>query len=436
MRATHIPDLPAIHAEELSFLLGQRQARMHDPLTVVREITELEQRITAHAEAIWLHPAAALGALAPRLTSDDADDMFAATWTLWNSDNPQAQKMVLDHLSATSVGNRAPMIQALCLSNSKTPLPVLDGDESDFGHIFQCAEFAACKKAMQHTRIGAYLKHADAPVRFEAWRLACYNFEPISIEQCLAGAIDNDPQVAEAAMNAVAWKGQSWLLEHCRRAANNPGPAKLAELRMLAILGIPEDKPLIAALVENKTLGSARFSIMASYGQTNFASNYIKGMADTDVATAIASGDTFTRITGCTVKISQRKQIPFSNSEEKNTEETNFEEFNVPSPEDAARQWDEIKDRFTPGRRYSGGVDITETPADWGEVDMQSRWEHHLRNAFYGRPHLTPVELEQFPLRLNPDPATAAPADENDPRQPPRPRSYLLKQWPRNRTAE
>jgi hypothetical protein len=270
------------------------------------------------------------------------------------------------------------------------------------------------------------LKHDDSEVRLKAWQLASLNPARITFEQGMAGVFDNDPRVSEVAMNVVAWCGHT-LLEHCRRAVAKYEPSSLAELRMLAVLGTLEDRLLIAAASENKILGATRYSIQATCGYPDAITGYIKGMADTDAVTAIAAGEAFTRVTGCALK----KSVFWLKKQKEEAVDVNTQEEQVmPSSEDAARQWNDIKGRFVADRRYSGGIDITEKPTDWSEVDMQSRWEYHMRNAYYGKPHLTPVELELFPLCLESISLFADSSNPQNSQQSSQPETYLV-QFPR-----
>ena len=55
--ATFIPDILEEHVEELAFLWEQRQAAVRDPRYTMRELTQLEQRITGPALAllaVWI----------------------------------------------------------------------------------------------------------------------------------------------------------------------------------------------------------------------------------------------------------------------------------------------------------------------------------------------------------------------------------------------
>jgi uncharacterized protein (TIGR02270 family) len=440
-----IQDLLEEHIEEIDFLWRRRFQSLHDSVISVRDALHLEVRLLPHIDALFKMRETAIPALVDALDSLQFFDPFAATYCLLRLNHEGIIKRITDDLSQNEDDEIvAAHIKALCHAASAATVRTLAATpalpESVALQLTEAMVFTGATTKEIHQRIKNHLRHKDTVLRRHAWRIARLAPWSIAPEEGLAGVLDEDKDVRRFALETIAWSAQPQLPDHCRRAATKPTADNFLEIQMLATLATaatPEDDAILLALVNNQILGEERFALARTLGRPETIEVLFKGMESSNPREAQAAGHTFARITGCTLRIDRRVPLPPADGHEPDEIEKEFlDEAEIPDIEDAARQWEEIKDRFTPGHRYSGGIDITETPADWSEVDMQSRWEHHLRNAFYGRPHLTPVELEQFPLRLNPDPATAAPVGGNDPRQPPRPRSYLLKQWPRNRTAE
>jgi hypothetical protein len=234
----------------------------------------------------------------------------------------------------------------------------------------------------------------------------------------LSAILDDNIDVRRLALETHAWNAHPELLNHCRRAAAKPTPDNLPEIQMLAALATPaalEDGASILALVRNETLNAERFALAGTLGRIEAMETLFEGMESPKPLEAQAAGRAFARITGCPLLTYHRATLPPADGHKPDENKKEFlKEAAIPDVEEAKSRWQGIKANFANRRRYSGGVDITETPADWSQVDMQSRWEYHLRNAYYGKPHLPPVELERYPLRLDPDPATAKPVVEPD----------------------
>src|SRR5437667_460911 len=91
-------------------------------------------------------------------------------------------------------------------------------------------------------------------------------YAPLDAKTYAAAMRDDDPVVRRAALYAGAWCGQPGVLAVCRKLAAQPTPDNLDPLELLAILGGPEDAPLVAALGQTAALGPARFTLVGTYG--------------------------------------------------------------------------------------------------------------------------------------------------------------------------
>src|SRR5256885_16615339 len=94
--ATYIPDILEEHVEELAFLWGQRQSAMRDPSYTIRELTHLEERITAHLQGVLAVGEVALPLLEDTLAAEDPHMVFAAAYALLHAKNETATARVRD----------------------------------------------------------------------------------------------------------------------------------------------------------------------------------------------------------------------------------------------------------------------------------------------------------------------------------------------------
>src|SRR2546426_7951091 len=75
-------DILEEHLEELAFLWSQRQAAVRDPAYTIRELTHLEERITAHLHGVLTIGEVALPLLEDTLSAEDPHIVFAAAYAL------------------------------------------------------------------------------------------------------------------------------------------------------------------------------------------------------------------------------------------------------------------------------------------------------------------------------------------------------------------
>src|SRR3989442_9981762 len=94
--ATFIPDILEEHIEELAFLWEQRQAAVRDPRYTIRELTHLEERITAHLQGVLAVGEVALPLLEDTLAAEDPHMVFAAAYALLHAKNETATARVRD----------------------------------------------------------------------------------------------------------------------------------------------------------------------------------------------------------------------------------------------------------------------------------------------------------------------------------------------------
>src|SRR5207249_9396456 len=100
--------------------------------------------------------------------------------------------------------------------------------------------------------------------------------------------------------------------DHCRTLVKAPKPAPEAPdaLRLLAILGGPEDLGAIRDPRWAEQLGATWFDVLGSSGQPGVIGDLVRGMENPNPRLAVAAGAAFTKITGCDVESKTRVPLP------------------------------------------------------------------------------------------------------------------------------
>jgi hypothetical protein len=201
------------------------------------------------------------------------------------------------------------------------------------------------------------------------------------------GLEDEDPEVRRQVLFTAAWARQSWLLEHCRKQADNPAPENWDAILMLAILGRPGELRRIEAVGRAAQLGPRRFRALGAYGHPASVEFLLEAMASADPATAAAAGAAFKKITGADVASDRRAQVlPEDGHQPDEFEKEFLDEVKMPDPRRARAHWDQVKERFSASTRVCRGIDLSEGAGaeSAAELDMESRWEACVRGRFYG----------------------------------------------------
>jgi len=390
--ATFIPDILEEHVEELAFLWEQRQAAVRDPRYTIRELIQLEERITAHLQGTLAVGEVALPLLEDSLAADDPNIVFAAAYALLHTKNETATARVRDSFGHA----QGPVLAALQDALAQAPL---NPGVAPFRELFHggpapvgaaAGTILAFHSVLEPTipQIERLLRHEDAVVRQSGWRLVGYIGVPLEAKTYAAAMRDDDPGVRRAALYAGAWCGQPGVLAVCRKLAAQPTPDNLDPFELLAILGAPEDARLVAALGQTAALGPARFTVVGTYGHPALMDLVLAALTDADPATAAAAGGAFTKITGQNIDSEKKAKLPPENGGEPDEFEAEFqEEVTLPDPEVAQRHWKLVKPVFQQVCRLRRGFDVggALTPEVFGALDMESRWEIRLRSRFPGK---------------------------------------------------
>jgi len=368
--ATHIPDILKEHIEELAFLWGQRQSAVRDPNYTIRELTQLEERITAHLQGVLAVGDIALPLLEDALGGDDPSMIFAAAYALLHAKNPTAVARVRDSFAHAE----GPVLAALRDALAQAPFSPGVAPYRELFHAgpapvgAAAATVLAFHSALEPTipQIHRLLQHEDPSVRITGWRLVSYLGVPLEAKTYAAAMRDEDPGVRRAALYAGAWSGQPGVLAVCRKLAAEPSLENLDALELFAILGTPDDARSIAALATNAALGPPRFRLLGTYGHPALMDLVL---------------------------------TPENGGEPDEFEAEFQEEVTLPDPDVAQRHWKLVKPVFQQACRLRRGFDVggALTPEVFGALDMESRWEILLRARFQGKWSGSPLRLEQFP---------------------------------------
>ena len=403
-KLTFIPDILEEHFEELAFLWGQRTRALRSPTYTMRELGMLEERIEAHTHGLLAVGDRLIPFVADALAGEEQYPAFAAAYALLRLHTGAAVQCVLDAL-ATAKGKQLDGLRAaLCHAP-------IDRIQSNLQAIFlsapapvaaAAAEALAFHGALSPTaeRLHAFLRDEAPGVRQSGWRLVSYLSVAVTPKSYAAAMRDDDAGVKNAAITAAAWTGVQAILTIGRQFAAKPSPDDLEALRVLAILGGPEDLHRFGSIGMMREMGPARFDLVASYGHPALVDLLLVEMAGADPKAAALAGGAFARITGQRVESDERATVPPEDGKELDEFEKEFqEEVTLPSYELAFNHWQRVKPQLANCGRLCKGLDVGQglTAESFATLDMESRWEICLRGRFQGLWPGSPLHLEIFP---------------------------------------
>jgi hypothetical protein len=246
------------------------------------------------------------------------------------------------------------------------------------------------------------LRGSDDPaVRRDAWAVAACAGDRAEPHAYADGVRDPDPAVREAALEAAGWAGEQGLLGVGRAFARDPAPEDLPVLRLFAALAGPAERPVFEALAGTRSLGPARFELLASYGDPALIPLVVEACGSDDPADAAGAARAFARLTGVGVEPDEVVvPPPEDGSGEPDPMEREFAEpVSVPDATRVREVWEALAPQLCPASRVACGTDATSAAAlgSLAEWDMRARWELFFRARWSGRWGGSPVELERFP---------------------------------------
>lgn len=404
------PDILAEHWAELEFLWSQRLSALESLDLDSVGLQRLDSRIDAHTDALALAGDRAGEILSEGLLGDGVHALAAGLVQLRRREEAAARE-VAEALPGLADEGLEGLAKALCLAPFEEVAPVLSrmawpSDPRAAAGI-ACA-LAAHGRKVDGRRLQALGRSSEPMARRLSFRAAgamggaAREIPGIGL-WLQAGAADGEEDVRRDALIAAAWARQDWLLEYCRSKAKQSRGRDAMASRMLAILGGPEDLPVLLSLGRERALGPARFDLLASFGHPACVELLIFAMEREPPSSAAAAAAAFARITGEVVETSRRvpaiAQGGDSLSEE---EQQEGDEVFVPDSARARSLWDGRRANFEKGSsRWIRGKDAESLlpPHLSSRIDLRTRWERSLRAHFDGDWEGCAAELERFPHR-------------------------------------
>jgi uncharacterized protein (TIGR02270 family) len=396
-RLTFLPDLLELHFEELQFLWARRRAALRSPTETPRDLAHLDERIEAHVQGMLVVGARMLPLVEPALADGERDAAFAAAYALLRLGDPSLAERVVAAIALATPAAREGLAEAL--RHASVPAAEHRLRQLAVGHDAAAAAVAlevlafhgGARGAAVGGTLDALLAHEDPALRAAGWRVAAYGCAPVDARHYAAALRDDTPGIRRAALEAGAWARVPEVLTFGRRCAERPAPEMLDVLRLLAVLGCPEDGRRIAAIACMPVLGPARFALVGALGSPALVHLLLASMADADPATAAAAGAAFTKLTGQDVSSARTARVGA-------VDDDLADEVALPDPERARAVWRRMGAELAHAGRICRGLDA-DRPIDGhtAAVDLESRWDLFLRARYQGAWDGGPAQLEVFP---------------------------------------
>ena len=244
-----IKDILEEHIETLQFLWEIRCTKLRSPEMSVGAFADLEERISAHTDALVLAGSDAIPLLTQALDKNEEFLSLVAGHCLLCLEDSQAANFVLEELTAASGSRLVELAEALSFG----PINSLASDLQNIVESYPLPVAAAAAQALAFhgntvavkKRMVDLLNSDQAEVRKSAWKIAAIpgclpdttpDQVSVSFKTYELGLQDLDPEVRNQALETAAWNRQPWLLDYCRNAAKNPLPECLAIIQILACL--------------------------------------------------------------------------------------------------------------------------------------------------------------------------------------------------------
>jgi uncharacterized protein (TIGR02270 family) len=398
-RARHIADLLQVHAEDLSFVWGQRREALTSRKHTLREFGELNERIEAHVQGLLVaEPAALVALMQPQLAAPDRDDAFAAACALLRLVEPESTHAVVVEFSRAAGPTLAGLRDAL----SFAPHTLFAGEMQSA--LDQAKPMTAVSAAVvlanhrsldsQSLRLALLLEDADPFVCEWAWRAATVADATAKqgapkrpYKHALAHAA---PAVRSAGWAAAAWAGQSRAMPLLRQLA---GEGDAVALHWLSVLGGDEDAPLLQKAALAMADPAARCALLARFGHPSALNALVRWMDPADVPLAAAAGEAFTRITGADIR-GQRTTLPVPADADEFTREMAPDAW-LPDANKAKALMERHGPTWATRHRWCNGVAVD------GDVDrerlktmdLEARWDISARAALVGLPVSAPAPI-------------------------------------------
>jgi uncharacterized protein (TIGR02270 family) len=403
-KAKFIEDIVEEHHEELAFLWRRRQAALRSPIYSVQAFAKLEERIEAHVQGLLVPGDDIFPRLKQGLIADDPDFVFSSAYALLRSETKAGAELVVEALSDAQPNQLNGIGLALCHGSIKLILPKLQGMFSAGAPLIAAvaAVSLGCHDQLDKNsaRLTELIGNENPAVRLTIWSLAArVGWFPDS-DAFNVAAKDKDPELCFQAWLAAASTRQRWLLDALRKQISLAAPESMSLAVLNAVLATPDDAPRVLDVARSSKFAPLCYPIIGALGSPAAMDKLLVDLKDPNRRRAIAAGAAFRKMTGCDIESSQRVQLPPEDGHEPDEFEQKFlEEVKQPDVEKARNHWSKVKPQVTGFTRVCGGFDMN-APLDdcvLNQLDMESRWESHLRSKFQGTWQGKLWDLEKFP---------------------------------------
>jgi uncharacterized protein (TIGR02270 family) len=398
-RARFIADLLQTHLDDLAFLASQRRQALASRQHTLKGFGEINDRIDAHLQGLRVAPAShLLPWLTEKLSSAERDEAFAAAHVLLRLDEAEAAQAVLIAFSRSKGATLAGLRDALSLA----PLARTGAEvQSALAHAKPEVAVAAAVVLANHraldvheARLASWLQDEDAELALWAWRAVhladVAAKSPPPMRPLKAGVTHASPAVRHAAWHAAAWIAPAQTLAALRQKAQGEDPVAW---HWLAVLGGPDDAPLIQHAVKATPQAQGQCALLARYGHPMGLNALLRWMDTGDVPLAVAAGEAFTRITAWDIR-GERRPLPVSDDAD-DFARAMAPDVWVPDAARARSLMEQQGQRWQEGTRWCLGKRLDgEVSGDLLlQLDLEARWDVAARAALAGRPCSAPMPV-------------------------------------------
>lgn len=350
------------HLEEMGFLLNQRQIYLHDPEIPWPELSETDERVLAHLDAMEAGGELALQCAREYIADEDECLVLASAYVLCSIGNVDTDlKIVIEGLSNANEDLIPVWVHALKLA--KSPLiarhttVLLDSQRPEYRAA--AAQILGYRREGNPIRFLALMQDVDSRVR-EAAALALgklnYRQAVPDLEWFL---FQNATPYPEAIVFALLLLGSRRTLDYCRRACQENEPPFPQLPYLFAMAGSIQDFSLLLHTCSIPKMTMHALTGMGILGSTAAIPILIQSLVTEDPSLKIAAAASLDLITGAGLRetvVVEEKEVEEAYEFEGEEEPTVLEIEQVSTKSDAwDRWWYSHKSKFDPTRRWRRG---------------------------------------------------------------------------------
>lgn len=389
-RLHYIPELLAIHLEELEFLWGQRRLALHSPDYFLRDFLHLNERLEAHIQGLLAVPGALADLLLPQLqAAESRDSVFAAACPLLRLANPKLTEQVVEYFQqadATIIPGFRDAFSFAPAGLYVNPLKKILNEGEPLYAAYAATALANLRSLdAGNTTLNRLLSHENPLISTAAWHASlAVDALPTAIpparpyQQALAIP---DANIRDAVLKSAIWTNQPWITPALNQLVS---AGDINALKWLAITGTSAHGTQIVDQLKLLESPQSQCEILVRFGHPGVLEILRDWVAHGDVLLASHAGDAFTRITGCDVQ-GERISTPISDDADE------FEREFAPLiwTADLAKIDAYLRQngsKLKSASRWSRGIPIDgEVSAETlATLDLQTRWDQIARKRLAG----------------------------------------------------